>query len=236
MKKSKIDIILPVYREEDNIERAIKGISTHTKTSHRILAIWQDKNDPTVPVLKRLSKKYKNLTLLESKEGVGMLKALKTGFKHAKADIIMIMMSDLSDNPKDIEKMIAKIENGYDVVCASRYMKHGKRIGGSKMKAFLSWFACVTLKIITDIPTKDATNAYKCFRQTVLKNIAIESTAGFELPLELVVKAYRKGYKITDIPTIWKERDSGKSSFKIFSWIPYYMRWYIFAIKHNKYV
>lgn len=228
-----VEIIMPVYHEEDNIVKVITGIEKSVKTDHRIFAVWQDKNDPTIPILHKLQKKYTALKVIECREGVGMRNALMTGFHHVTSDIVIIMMSDLSDNPKQIEQMIKKISGGYDFVCATRYSKGGERIGGSKIKAFMSWFACVTLRMITGIPTSDATNAYKCFKRDLLKNITIESTAGFEIPLELVVKAYRVGYRITEVPTVWREREKGSSSFKIFSWIPYYMRWYTAAIKYR---
>ncbi len=231
--KTKVDIILPVYYEQDNIEKVIQGIEKYTTSPHRIFAIWQDKKDPSIFILKKLQKKYTSLEVIECKSGVGMRQALTTGFKHTSADIIIIMMSDLSDNPKQIEQMLKKISEGYDFVCATRYSKGGKRIGGSKIKAFMSWFACVTLRMITGIPTSDATNAYKCFKRSLLKRITVESTAGFEIPLELVVKAYRLGYMITEIPTVWREREKGSSSFKVFSWIPFYMRWYTAAIKYR---
>jgi glycosyltransferase involved in cell wall biosynthesis len=162
-----------------------------------------------------------------------MRQALTTGFRHVSSDIVIIMMSDLSDNPKQVDQMVKKISEGYDFVCATRYSSGGKRIGGSMLKAFMSWFACITLRMITGIPTSDATNAYKCFKRDLLEKVTIESKAGFEIPLELIVKAYRIGYQITEVPTVWRERETGSSSFKIFSWIPYYMRWYTAAITYR---
>jgi hypothetical protein len=140
-------------------------------------------------------------------------------------------MSDLSDNPKDIDKMVRIIESGYSLVCASRYSSGGKRLGGQRIKGLLSFIACKTLKIITGIPTNDATNAFKCFRREILQRIEIESKYGYELPLELTVKAMSLKLPISEIPTIWRERRSGKSKFKLFVLLPNYFRWYLFACR-----
>lgn len=232
--KNKLDIILPVYQEEDNIEYVVREIEKAVKTPHRILAIWQDAKDPTLPVLVSLAKKNKNLILIKSKSGVGVVKSLKEGFKAVSAEYITVMMSDRSDDPRDIDKMVGLLDKGYDLVCASRYGKKGKRVGGPKIKGILSFIGCKTLRIITKINTDDATNAFKTFRSNMLKEIKVESVGGFELPLEITVKAHVLGYKITEVPTIWQEREKGKSKFKLLQWLPQYIRWYAYAIKKPK--
>jgi dolichol-phosphate mannosyltransferase len=230
MKLPPLDIVIPAYHEEDNIEKTIEGISHNVHTKHRILVVWQDKKDPTIPVLRRLQKKHKNLYLIQSMQGVGVVKALVTGLKTARANTIVIMMADLSDNPKDIDKMVRKIDKGYDLVCASRYSGKGDRVGGPVMKGILSRVGCITLRFLSGIPTNDATNAFKCLRRNILDDISIESVGGFELPLELTVKAYKNGKKVTEVPTVWHERESGASKFKLLQWFPQYVRWYMYAI------
>lgn len=234
MKSPQLDIIIPAYHEEENIEQAISGIEKHVRTRHRILIVWQDKKDPTITLVRKLQKRYKNLFLIQSMEGVGVVKALVTGLKTARAAVLVIMMADLSDDPKDVDKMIAKIQRGDDLVCASRYSGKGGRVGGPVIKGVLSRIGCLTLRYLSGIPTNDATNAFKCLRRDILKDITIESVGGFELPLELTVKAYKKGMKITEIPTVWHERESGNSKFKLLQWFPHYVRWYVYAIFSRK--
>ena len=228
-----LDIILPVYYEKENIKDVLKGIERFVKTSHRVSLVHQDSNDPTLVEIKKINDKTSCFKLVKSKYGVGVVEALKTGFEQARGEIICIMMADLSDDPKDIDEMVGLIEKGYDFVCASRYSKDGKREEGPIIKGILSFLACKTLRLFTGIPTNDATNAFKCFRRRLLKEIKIESKAGFELPLELTVKAHSLGYKIAEIPTTWKERKKGKSKFKLFKLLPYYLRWYIFGIRSS---
>lgn len=233
MTSPRIDIILPAYREEGNIEKALTGIKKYVKTPHLVTVVLQDKQDPTIDSVKTIQKTTKNIQMIFTTNGKGMLKALKKGLVATKNPIIVIMMADLSDDPKDIDKMIAKIDKGYDLVCASRYIRKGKRIGGPKMKGLLSYFAGVSLNKLTGIPTSDATNAFKCFRRSVIEQIIIQSTEGFEMPLELTIKAFNKGFKITEVPTVWRDREKGKSKFDFWKNIPLYLRWYIYGILHK---
>lgn len=227
------DIILPVYYEEENIEKVLQGIRKHVKIKHKTFLIFQDKKDPTILIARKLQKKYANIEICLTKE-VGIVKAIKHGLQKSKADIVIIMMSDLSDNPKDIDKMIKKIKGGYDFVCASRYMKHGKRHGGPKFKGLLSYLSCISLRIFTGINTHDATNAFKCFRRSFIEKITIESQKGYEMPLELIVKANAMGMKIGEVPTVWRERKKGKSKFSLLNDVPYYLKWYLYAFAHPK--
>lgn len=233
MTNHKVDIILPAYYEQENIHKAVSNIEKYVKTPHLTTIVLQDKNDPTFSVIKTLQKKNKNLNVIFTKEGVGMLKALKEGFKQTNSPIITIMMADLSDDARDIDKMIAKINNGFDLVCASRYSQKGKRVGGSVLKGFLSYLACKSLSKLTGLPTQDATNAFKTFKRSLIKQITMESKEGFELPLELTVKAFHNGFKITEIPTTWNDRKKGKSKFLLFKNIPLYLKWYRHGIINN---
>ncbi|MBI2031148.1 MAG: glycosyltransferase [Candidatus Levybacteria bacterium] len=226
-----IDIILPTYHEQKNIIKVIKDIRKFVKTPNIITVVIQDKSDPTLESLKKIKNKIKDLKIIFTKDGIGLLKALRAGFLNTESSIIVTMMSDLSDNPKDIDKMMNKINEGYDLICASRYINPGKRIGGPKIKAILSFLACKSLNKLISLPTNDATNAYKCFKRSMLKKIKIESTQGFEMPLELTLKAFYKGFKIVDVPTIWRDREHGSSKFKIWKVLPYYLRWYLYGIR-----
>jgi dolichol-phosphate mannosyltransferase len=234
MVRNTIDIILPAYHEEGNIEKVLAGIKKYVKTPHHITIVLQDKKDPTIEVIQKQQKTARNIQMIFTTDGKGMLKALKKGFASTKNSIMVIMMADLSDDPKDIDKMIAQINNGFDLVCGSRYIHNGKRIGGPKMKGFLSYLACISLKQLIGLPTYDATNAFKCFRRSLLKKIDIESKQGFEMPLELTVKAFKKGFKIADVPTTWRDREKGVSKFYLLRDIPLYLRWYMYALITKK--
>jgi hypothetical protein len=109
-------------------------------------------------------------------------------------------------------------------------MKGGLQIGGPKLKGFLSRMAGLSLNLLTGLPSHDATNAFRAYRRSVLQSIPIESRGGFEYSLELTVKAYVGGWKITEVPCIWRDRTAGVSRFKLVKWLPHYLRWYLYAI------
>jgi hypothetical protein len=138
-------------------------------------------------------------------------------------------MADLCDDLSTIEKMFQKINEGYDVVCGSRYMKEGGRLGGSKLKGFFSCFVGRSLQILLGLPTCDIANAFKMYRKKIIDSIDIES-CGFEISMEIPLKAYLLGFKLTEVPTVWKERTKGKSSFRMFKLFPNYFKLYLWAI------
>jgi hypothetical protein len=139
-------------------------------------------------------------------------------------------MADLSDTPETITDMLKKMDDGYDVVVASRYIKGGGKIGGPRIKSFLSRIAGLSLNFLTDYPVHDATSGFILHRKSTLDKIEIESTGGFEVTIELLFKSYKMGLRIGEVPTVNRDRFSGKSNFKFFSWFHRYLYWYLRTI------
>lgn len=223
----KISIVIPVYHEEKSIEKVLNEIRNKVKTQHEVLIIYDYKEDPTFQLLNK--KRSSNFLLIKNDKGSGrgVMNAIKTGFSKSKGNSIVVVMADLSDDLTQIDQMYELINKGYDIVCASRYMPGGKKIGGPLIKTYLSKTAGLTLHWFFGIPTHDSTNAFKMYRKKIFEKIKVESTGGFEYSMEIVIKAYKKNFKITEIPTTWKDRESGKSNFKILKWLPKYIKWYV---------
>jgi hypothetical protein len=110
-------------------------------------------------------------------------------------------------------------------------MKGGKQIGGPRLKTFLSRAAGLSLHYLAGVPTHDATNNFKMYRGSFLAATEIESTAGFEIGLELVAKAYVAGYRVGEVPSVWTDRVAGESRFNLRKWLPQYFRWYWYAFR-----
>lgn len=233
----KLTIIIPVYFEENNILKVLGELNKKVKTAHEILVVYDTDKDPTKKIAKDYIKKkntnhiklIKNLT--GNKRGVA--NAIKTGFSKAKGESIVVILGDLADDYSQIDKMYKIQQKGFDIVCGSRYMKGGKKIGASFFKDLLSRTAGLSLNKLFKLPTSDPTNSFKMFRSTIFNKIDIESKDGFEYSLEIVTKAYNLGFKITEIPTTWTERIEGKSKFKVFKWMPKYLKWYFWHIGNN---
>jgi len=231
----RLSIIIPVYNEADNIGKLINKINKQVTSPHQLILVYDFDEDNTVPVVKKLQKKQKNIRLIKNNVGdcQGVMNAIKTGFKLVKSGAVVVTMADLADEPKTINAMFKKIQQGYDVVCGSRYSKGGKKIGGPIIKSWLSKLSGLLTPIMLGIPTKDVTNAFKMYRKKVLDSIKIESEGGFEIAMEIVIKAHAKGFKITEVPTTWHDRTSGESRFKLIAWLPRYVHWYVWGMRQR---
>ncbi|HET7702248.1 MAG TPA: glycosyltransferase, partial [Candidatus Limnocylindrales bacterium] len=163
--------------------------------------------------------------------GRGVLNAMKAGIAGTSAPYVLISMADGSDEPHVVDPMVALARDGADVVSASRYMKGGHQVGGPLVKRILSRVAGLSLHHVAGVPTHDPTNNFKLYRRSFLEATPIESTAGFELALELTVKATLAGRRVAEVPTTWRDRTAGQSNFKLRKWLPHYLHWYVAAIR-----
>ncbi|MCU0666083.1 MAG: glycosyltransferase [Candidatus Omnitrophica bacterium] len=225
----KLSIIVPVYNEEENICEVIAKIEETVKIPHELLIVNDHSSDKTGELALSLLKDYQNLSVVDNITDKGFANALRFGFKSAKGDVFLPVMGDLCDDLNDIAQLYEKIKQGFDIACGSRYIHSGARKGGSAFKAFLSSFAGVSTRFLIGIPTSDITNAFKMYRKEVIDSITTYSR-GFEISMEIPLKAYFMGYKITQIPTAWNERTKGKSNFKVFKLMPAYLKLYFWAI------
>ncbi|MFH1441850.1 MAG: glycosyltransferase [Candidatus Omnitrophota bacterium] len=225
----KLSIIVPAHNEENNITDLIRKIAAAIDIPHELIIVNDHSQDNTSDLVKSLSKEFINLRLIENTLEKGFANAIKTGFNNARNEVIIPIMGDLCDDLTTVKKMFEKINAGFDVVCGSRYIKGGARIGGSKFKAFLSNLAGKSLYWLLGIPTHDIANAFKMYKKEVLDKITLQSK-GFEISMEIPLKAYYAGFKITEVPTTWNERTKGKSSFKILKLLPNYLKLYTWAL------
>lgn len=225
-----LSIVMPVYNEGKVITKTIERVEKAVKIPHELLIIYDMDKDTTVPVVIKLSKIYPNIKLVKNSFGRGALNALKTGLKEASCNAVCVMMADLTDDPSVLNKMMEKFEEGYDVVAASRYMSGGHQIGGPRLKQILSRVAGISLHYLVGLPTHDATNSFRLYSRKFLDKIKVESDGGFELAIELTVKAHFGGFKVTEVPTTWTYLAKA-SRFYLAKWLPKYLKWYLWAVK-----
>lgn len=228
--KLPISIIVPVYNEGSNITLFLQALEQAIKIKHEIIIVYDFDQDDTVPVARKLQHKFSNIRLIKNNLGRGLINACKIGFIKAKGNFIVVIPGDLADDPRAINNMYKLAKQGYDIVCGTRYSKGGKQLGGGLMKTVLSRIAGLTTPLLLGIPTSDLTNGFKMYRNSLLNKIEIESQGGWEFAMEILIKAHFMGFKITETPSTWKERSSGKSKFKLFKWLPGYIYWYSWGI------
>ena len=224
-----LSIIVPAHNEEGNIAQVIQKIEETVIVSHELIIINDHSTDKTGTIVSGLMQDYPNLRLIDNPLEGSFANAIKTGLANIKTGVVVQVMADLCDDLNTINKMYEKIGQGYDVVCGSRYIKGGARLGGSRLKGFLSTFAGWSLHYLLGIPTHDIANAFKMYSKKVLDTVNIEAE-GFEISMELPLKAYYAGFKITEVPTVWREREKGKSNFKMFKLAPSYLKFYLWGI------
>jgi len=230
-RRNQLSIVIPVFNEKESFPKTYRAIKKHISQNHNIYVVYDFDEDTTVPVVKKLQKKDNKLFLVKNTIGRGPLNALKSGFLAVKDGPLLVVMADLSDDLADVDKMVELYKAGNNIVCGSRYVSGGRQIGGPYLKRTLSHLAGVSLFYLRGIPTHDVTNNFKLYDASMLHNLAIESTQGFCIAMEITVKGYLHGESIAEVPTIWRDRTDGESNFKLWSWLPQYIRWYLFAFR-----
>jgi dolichol-phosphate mannosyltransferase len=227
-----LTIVIPVYNEGDGFEDLWSQLVVHLKFPFRAVVVYDFDEDNTVPAVREvIARGEKRLSLVKNDIRRGVVGALLTGFRDVKSGPLLVVMADLSDDLAQVGRMVELYRQGFDVVVGSRYMKGGRIVNGPPLKQGLSRLAGVSLCWLRRIPTHDATNAFKIYDSAMLKRFTLESQRGFELNLEITVKAFLAGYRIVEIPSVWRDRTQGKSKFKLWAWLPHYLRWYFYAFR-----
>jgi len=229
-----LSIVCPVYNEAKNVGPLFEALARDVKVPAELVIVYDFEEDTTLPVVARLVEGFPmKVRICRNRYGRGVLNAVKSGLEETQGSTsVAVIMADLSDDLPALNRMYELIENGtYDVVCASRYMKGGRQIGGPVLKKFLSRAAGLSLHRLAGVPTRDATNNFKMYRGSFLEQTPIESVGGFEIGLELVAKAHVNGYRIGEVPATWTDRVAGESRFRLAKWLPHYVKWYLHAFK-----
>ena len=225
----KLSIVVPAHNEDENIASVIEQIESNINLPHELVVVNDHSSDRTKEIVSKLTSKYSSLRLIENELEKGFANAVKTGLINSSGDAVIPVMGDLCDDLSSVPKMFDKIGDGFDIVCGARYIKGGQRCGGPKIKAFFSCLAGWSAHYLLGLPTHDMANAFKMYRRKVIESVDIKSR-GFEISMEITLKAFYQGFRITEVPTIWNERTKGKSSFKIMKLLPSYLKLYWWAI------
>ena len=210
-------VIIPTYNERENIENIIRAVFGLDKVFH-ILIIEDGSPDGTAAIVKKLQEEYPDrLFMVERKGKLGLGTAYIAGFKWALAhnyQYIFEMDADFSHNPQDLPRLYkACAEDGSDVAIGSRYVSGVNVVNWPMGRVLMSYFASKYVRFITGIPIHDTTAGFKCYRRRVLETIDLDNIQfkGYTFQIGMKFTAYKCGFKITEVPVIFINRELGTS-------------------------
>lgn len=224
--QSEIQLVVPIYNEGENVIRLYSDLLAEDIAFDSLKFVYDFEGDITLPFIEELANKDQRVFAEKNEFGRGVINALRWAFVRAKAGPLIVVMGDNSDKLSLIGEMVEHWKAGAVLVSPSRYMPGGEQHGGGLIKSGLSRLAGKSLKLF-GFPTADPTNNFKLYDGTWLSQQKIESSGGFEVAIELCYKAFRDGKQIVELPTVWKDRTMGASNFKLFKWLPLYLKWYL---------
>ena len=224
-----LSLVVPVYNEADNFPNLVREVERHVPQPFTLNVVYDFDADTTVPVAQGLAASRPWLRLVKNRYK-GVVGALRTGFETVGRGPVLVVMADLSDDLRDVPRMLDLYRRGARVVCPSRYCPGGKQLGGPWLKRTMSRAAGLSLHLMVNFPTRDATNNFRLYDAALVNDLGVESAGGFELALELTAKAFRRGVRIVELPTTWRDRVAGESRFNLKKWLPKYAYWYGYAL------
>lgn len=208
-------VIIPTYNEKENIDAIIRAVMALEQQFH-VLVVDDSSPDGTAEIVRALQKdfpEYLHLSVRKNKDGLG--KAYLHGFQWALQngyDYIFEMDADFSHNPADLPKLYAACLES-DMSIGSRY-KNGVNVVNWPMgRVLLSYFASQYVRFVLGIPIHDTTAGFVCFSRKVLQGIGLEKVKlkGYGFQIEMKYRAYKKGFKITEVPIVFTNRVLGES-------------------------
>jgi dolichol-phosphate mannosyltransferase len=209
-------VIIPTYKEKENIESIVSAISSLPVTFD-ILIIDDNSPDGTADLVKKMQPSYPNLHLIEREGKLGLGTAYITGFKWAlDRDYAFIyeMDADFSHDPRDLIRLYkACKEDGADMAIGSRYISGVNVVNWPLSRVLMSYFASIYVRIITGMKIMDTTAGFKCYRREVIESIQPDKirSVGYGFQIEMKFTAWKLGYKIVEVPIIFTDRRMGAS-------------------------
>jgi glycosyltransferase involved in cell wall biosynthesis len=226
---ARLDIIIPVYNEGENIHRVLDALRCNVRTPFRVLLCYDHERDTTLQALKSYPNASQITVVPVRNPSRGPHAAVMAGLRYSDAPARLVYPGDDDYNAGIVDRMYQLAQQGCDIVAASRFMPGGCMKGCRWLKAFLVRSSAFALHHIARVPTHDASNGFRLFSQRVVEQIPVQSTQGFAYSLELLVKCRRLGWRIGEVPAQWHERKAGASRFKVLKWLPGYLRWFFYA-------
>ncbi len=208
-------IIVPTYNESENIAKLIPEILKQNEILE-VLIVDDNSPDGTASIVKNLMKSNSRINLLEREKKAGLGKAYVAGFKWAlqspkNFDFVCEMDADFSHDPNELYLFYEALDEKYDAVCGSRYIRGVRVLNWDIKRFFLSLGGNYYARIVTGINLTDLTGGYNCYTRKVLESLNIDniSSSGYSFQIEMKAKTIYRGFKIKEVPIIFRDRFEG---------------------------
>lgn len=221
-KQLSVSCVIPAHNEEGNIETVVQCIipileNASIVSSFELVLVNDNSTDATGAIIERLASKNSHILTVHRSHTPGFGNAVKAGLAAASCEVVIPVMGDFSDDPEDIIRLIEKISEGYDIAYGSRFVEGGELHGYPWQKLLANRLFNNALRLSFGVPHRDVTNAFKAYRREVLDELDVanlEST-GFDLTIEIALKAHIAGFSSVEVPVRWYDRTAGEAKLKL---------------------
>ena len=213
-----LSVIIPARDEEGCIASTVEHLHVELRMKnvlHEIVVVDDGSEDDTWRILTELKENIPALLPLQNQGDHGFGRAIIHGIDHCHGDAVVIMMADESDDCRDVVRYWELLNEGWDCVFGSRFMKGGGVIDYPWLKLRLNRLANLFIKLLFRIRLNDTTNAFKAYRKSTLDGCRPFLSPHFNLTVELPLKSIVRGYSWTTIPITWRNRRTGIAKLKI---------------------
>ena len=207
-------VIIPTYNESENVGRIVPLV-LEKDPSINVLIVDDNSPDGTGRIADEMANQDERISVIHRQSKSGLGTAYITGFKFALEngyDLVFEMDCDFSHDPKYIVEFL-KAAKDVDLVLGSRYISGVNVINWPMSRLLLSYYANVYSRLVTGLPVRDATGGFKCFRREVLEAIDLDrvKSNGYSFQIEMSFRAWKKGFRIKEIPIVFEDRKVGQS-------------------------
>jgi len=215
-----VSVVLSTYNERENLAKLvpiIENVFEKNGIVGEIVVVDDSSPDGTSEVAIELGRKFGNVRLLSRPGKLGPGSAHADGYKFASGDVIVGMDTDFSHSPYDIPRFVAKVREGFDVVVGCRYIRGGQyevKSFQTLKKSVASRLGNILIGLLSGVPMHDFTTALRGIRRDVVHKVQT-SSKGNSFFMEFIVKSYREGYRMTELPIVFRDRVAGKSKLSL---------------------
>ncbi|MBN2309585.1 MAG: glycosyltransferase family 2 protein [Candidatus Hydrogenedentes bacterium] len=211
-------LIIPAYNEEENILPTVREMAAALRAEgipFELVIVNDHSRDHTEEVIREASTTFPEIRLVRNPLPGGLGRAVRCGLSHFSGEAVAIVMADLSDEPRDVVAYYRKLEEGYDCVFGSRFMKGSTVKDYPRVKLFVNRLVNHMLRVLFLTHHNDLTNAFKAYRRHVIESISPLRAAHFNITIEMSLSALIRRYSIAAIPINWYGRTWGSSNLRL---------------------